>query len=400
MTGYLIPLLLLLLVLGVLLQDRFVFTLFYLLGGSYVLGSWWSRRALRAVRTFRSYPHRIFHGETAEVRLDLENSGWLPVIWMRLHESRPAELAVSDPIRRVLSLGPYEAVSYAYSVVGRKRGYYSLGPAALSSGDLFGLSAPRAEQSGIDYLTVFPKIIPLHDAPLLSQIPLGSLREALPFFEDPSRPVGKRDYQSGDSLRLVDWKTSAAVGRLQVKVNEPSISLETAIFLNMAASDYDRRSRFDSTELAVVAAASLASWIIARKQAAGLVTNGIDPLMSGPNTIVLSPAPGRGRLLQILETLARVRSGQACSFETLIREESYRLSWGTTPLIITGQLDDPTFEALIQGRRRGLGIVLFLVGPNVRYREISARAHLFGMPVFHIYNERDLSRLGALHAGI
>ena len=49
---------------------------------------------------------------------------------------------------------------------------------------------------------------------LPSHSPLGTLRHTQPIFEDPSRVTGKRDYISGDSLRRVDWKATAATGRL------------------------------------------------------------------------------------------------------------------------------------------------------------------------------------------
>jgi hypothetical protein len=90
---------------------------------------------------------------------------------------------------------------------------------------------------------------------LPSRSPIGTLRHTQPIFEDPSRVRGKRDYTTGDSLRRVDWKATATTGRLQVKQFEPSIALETALFLNLNADEYLQRTRLDATELAIVIAA-------------------------------------------------------------------------------------------------------------------------------------------------
>ena len=55
--------------------------------------------------------------------------------------------------------------------------------------------------------------------------------------------------------------STAVAGRLQVKLFEPSIALETAIFLDLDANVYSLRARYDISELAIVIAASLANWV-------------------------------------------------------------------------------------------------------------------------------------------
>ena len=159
-----------------------------------------------------------------------------------------------------------------------RRGYYPIGPLHLRSGDLIGLTEELDTEGGVDHLIVYPKIIPFAKVKLPSRSPLGTLRHTQPIFEDPSRVRGKRDYVAGDSLRRVDWKATATTGRLQVKQFEPSIALETAIFLNLNADEYAQRTRLDATELAIVIAASLANWIVGQRQSVGLCVNGVDPI--------------------------------------------------------------------------------------------------------------------------
>jgi len=71
------------------------------------------------------------------------------------------------------------------------------------------------------------------------------MRHQQPIFEDP-HAYGKRDYVASDSLRRVDWKASASTGRLQIKQFEPSIALQTVIFLNLNGSEYNTRNRIDA----------------------------------------------------------------------------------------------------------------------------------------------------------
>jgi uncharacterized protein (DUF58 family) len=255
MSGYFLPLLIILLAIGALMREDFVFTLIYLLAGAFAFGRWWSRKALKSLKIERKFPDRAFLGEEVQVDLELSNPGLLPAVWVRLHESLPVEMAVPNFFRSVVSLGPREEVKLHYLLKARKRGYYPIGPLNLHSGDLLGITEQSTYEWGPNYLTVFPLIVPLVEISLPTHSPMGTLHHHEPVFEDPTRVIGKRDYTAGDSLRRIDWKASAATGRLQVKQFEPSISLETSIFLNLNANEYEQRTRYHTTELAIVVAA-------------------------------------------------------------------------------------------------------------------------------------------------
>ncbi len=223
-----------------------------------------------------------------------------------------------------------------------------------------------------------------------SQSPQGTLRHTLPLFEDPTRVFGKRGYISGDSLRRIDWKSSAASGRLQVKLFEPSIALETCVILNLNAEDYYYRSRIDSTELAVVIAASISNWIVDKKQRVGLLVNGRDPLTADGKPQTIPPRKGKRHLMRLLETLARVEITVNSAFGSLIQRQRYQLAWGTTLIVITGRIGNEVLDELYQARRWGQNAVLILAGRDSSADAIRRRAKILGIPVFSIATERDL----------
>jgi uncharacterized protein (DUF58 family) len=389
MGDYLLFLMVLLIVAAVVRGD-FAFSVLYLFLGAYILGKWWSGKALTNVTCQRYFESHAFLGEDVPVRLVIRNRGWLPLVWLRLYESLPVELSIPNAVNQVITLGARSQSIVMYSLQSRKRGYYPIGPLFTSTGDLLGLSRQQQGQGGIDHLTVYPRIIPLTRPSLPSRSPQGTLKSSQPIFEDPSRVLNKRDYVAGDSLRRVDWKASAILGRLQVKQFEPSIALETAIFLDLNNSDYDPHFRIDSTELAIVIAASLASWVIAKKQTVGLVTNGVDQLDASQASRPLLPRKGRGHLTHVLETLARLQTAETFSIADLLRRESHHLAWGTTLIVITGKVDEILFDELFQTRRRGLNAVIILAGRAVDWQETQRKANLCGFPAFAFQNERDL----------
>lgn len=396
MSGDYLPLLLFLIFVAAFLRDDFAFTLVYLLVGVFLVGSWWSRRSIAGVTYKRKFYSRAFLGEKVKVELEINNVKWLPIPWLRIREGLPVQLSGPDAFNRVLTLAPRAKENFSYMLEARKRGYYTIGPLFLSTGDLMGLGSKELLSEGqAEYLTVYPKVVPLAHLKFPSHSPLGSLRHTQPIFEDPTRVMGKRDYVAGDSLRRVDWKTTAVTGRMQVKLFEPSIALETMTFLDLNIQSYHYRARIDSTELAIVVAASISNWIIDKGQTVGLYTNGEDPFAVDGKAQFLPSRSGKTHLIRVLETLARIQtSDDEEILAAQIQNHRVHLPWGTTIIVITGSVGDALLNELYQARRAGQNAVIVISGRAVGVKDIRSRAGYFGIPVIPIANENDLERWG------
>jgi uncharacterized protein (DUF58 family) len=405
-----LPFLLLLLVLAAVLRADFVLTIFYVFAGMYFIGQWWTHRALAAIRFSRTYQDRAFLGEQVTVALHVANTGRLPIVWLRIHDTLPINLATPNFFRQVVSLGPRAHQSFHYELDCRRRGYYPIGPLWLQTGDVLGVSDHERRERVPQRLIVYPRIVPLTSLGLPSQSPFGTLRHYQPIFEDPSRSMGKRDYLPGDSPRRIDWKATAAAGRLQTRLFEPSIALETFIFLNLNQADYERRRALDSSERAIVVAASIANWVIGQRQAVGLATNGLDPLedeaatrgqgdtgtistsrhLRAPVSSSILPRKGRAHLMRLLDVLARVELADTFAFDELLRRETVRLPWGTTLVVVTARATDALFDALLQVRRAGFQVVLILVESRADFPQVQRRARRFGFVAYRVASEWDL----------
>ena len=398
-----IPALVFLVLIAALIRDDTVLTLGYLMAAVYFVGRWWSRRAFKAVTLTRAFTDHAFPNETVTVRLEMTNASLLPVVWLSLYEGAVPEISGGQSFREVISFGPRGRKTYHYELRTYKRGYYPVGPLFLHSGDLFGLSDDALSQGTPDHLTVYPRIVSLSRLGLPSRSPLGTLRHTQPIFEDPSRVIGKRDYVSGDSLRRVDWKATAASGRLQVKQFEPSIALDTLIALDLRDDSYERRTRYDDSELAIVVAASVANYVVSQKQPIGLITNGkdatdsfLDPRSSGGEGLGWGSIPSRKsrpHLMRLLEVLARIQTSDSTpSFSELLSRHLASLPWGTTLILITGQPGDSLLDSLFRARRAGLNAVVILVGQGKGFSIFHSRTERFGFAVHEVVRERDLDQ--------
>jgi uncharacterized protein (DUF58 family) len=385
-----VVLLVLLLVAAAFVKGGFAFTIIYLFLGIYIVSLVWTRQSAKNITCERKFEKRVFYGEDVPVKLLIENHGWLPVPWLLVYESLPVALTAGSSIKRVLSLGPHGKAEVSYMLGAYKRGCYPVGPFTTKLGDTLGLADIQELEKQSDTITVYPHIIPLTNASLPSRSPLGTLRHTQPIFEDPSRVRGKRDYTASDSLRRVDWKASASTGRLQVKQFEPSIALQTVLFLNLNDSEYPLKHWIDSTELAIVIAASLANWAVAQKQAVGLTTNGVD---SVAGNLPVQPIPcrkGRAQLVHILDLLARVQTSPARPLIDMLNKETPALAWGTTVVIITGTIDDALFDSVFQIQRRGQNVVMVIAGHGGNIHTARQQARRFGFPLYSFPTEKSL----------
>ncbi|HMB22409.1 MAG TPA: DUF58 domain-containing protein [Anaerolineales bacterium] len=392
MTGTFLILLAVLLLIASFLRGDFALTLIYLIIGALAGGTWWYYGALKSLGARRHFNDHAFLGEKVSIRLSLKNEGWLPLLWLELRETLPVALVGPHSFQTVTNLGPRAEAQFEYEIEARKRGYYPIGPLFVATGDILGLSEALQGKSEVEHLVVYPRIIPFTSLEIPSLSPQGELRHSLPLFEDPTRVFGKRAYVYGDSLRRIDWKSSASAGRLQVKLFEPSIALETFIVLNLNAEDYYYRSLIDSTELAIVIAASVANWIAGKKQTVGMMVNGRDPLSADGRPQVTPPRKGKRHVMRLLETLARIETTTDSDLVPLIQQQRYQLAWGTTLIVITGRAGDALLDELYQARRWGQNSVLILTGRDVQDKEVRQRAGFFGIPVVSIATEHDLDR--------
>jgi uncharacterized protein (DUF58 family) len=371
------------------------FYLLYALSGIFILGRLWARRSLAEVVVDRHHDQRLFLGETFPVEVEVYNGSLLPVLWMRLHDSVPADLGSASGFRHVLSLLPHERLTLGYSLTGKRRGYYPIGPLVTMGGDLLGSATYEHRFRDDDFVIVYPKIVALHKLGFPSQSPFGTLPSHERLFEDPSRFLGVRDYQPGDSLRRMDWKTSARVNSLQVRRYEPAIALETVLFLNLAEADYPLEHRRQATELGIVVAASLAVHLVKQRQAVGLVTNGRDPLAESANIVPSLPLrKGREHVMNLLDLLARIEvapeENGAIPFLELITRRSLGLPWGSTAVIATAREVEGLMGTLLALRRRGLLVILVLTCPDPEFEFTARRAAQIGIQTVQMWTEKDL----------
>ncbi len=392
--------------LGAALFTRFTFLFLasYLLIAMLVLTHLWVWRMRRGLRVRREFAPRVFQDETVKVTIHIENRSLLPVPWLSVREALPTRIATYDALRQVVRLRPKGATTIEYTLPATHRGYHRLGPLQVRFGDVFGLASQDLLIDTAEFVIVYPQIIPIEAFQIESNTPFGDMRSHQRIYLDPIRVVGAREYEPGDSQRLINWKATAAAGRLMVRNLEPAVSHEIQILVDLNHSSYSRMWRGPASEMAVTAAASLAAFMLENRQSVGVVVNGLDPIYlggvrggsheemrerMGGRVPRIPIGRGRGHLMSCLDLLARVELLAGESAGSAISTAGGSLPWGATLIVLTGLRSNELLASLMAQRKLGHRvIVVFTDGSAATLAAGAARAA--GLTAFAITDKEQV----------
>ena len=392
-----------------------------------ILAQLWLREIVDHLYATRTMESHLFFGEQTTVAITFSNPGRLPVPWLELRESQPMALRVAQTCDKVLSIGARRQAGLTYTLVGRRRGVYSLGPMMVTVGDVFGLARRELCLPEPRSLIVYPRILGAQELELPALALFGDVRTRRRVVGDPARCGGIREYQPGDPLHDIHWRASAAAGSLQVKQYEPATTIQTMIYLDLEHAGYPMRDPWSAAELAISVAATVAHRLVELRQEVGLATNGQIslPARSAGNQIVqglktvetavtaapstpasdqgdedtsvtpapLKPAKGRAQLIHVLELLARLELAESGPGLRRMLLQTTALPWGSTAVIVTGAADNALLAALHRLRETGLQVVLIVVTRQMASAEITGRARSLGVRLQYIWH--DMPVLGA-----
>ncbi len=388
-----LPFLGVLFLLGVLTDTPFLSSLALAVGVVIALASWWRTHALDDVHYRRRFHYtRGFPGETTAVTIEVENRKLLPLSWLRILDPWPKAVGTVDEsqlapshlpeeglLTNLFSLRWFERTRRRYEIAFRKRGVYTVGPARLQSGDLFGMYESTRTLPHTDRLTVFPALTTLPHWELPTNDPLGERRSRRRLYEDPTRPMGVREYHPEDSPRRVHWPATARTGQLQVKVFQPTSGRVVMVCLNVAT--YARHWEGVDTELLerlISVAATLAQQGIEAGFQVGLISNGCISHSDRPFRV----PPGRShrQLAILLEALAGVSPVVVAPFERFLLREVPHVPYGASLLVVSAVHTPELSETLLRLKRAERRITLLSLGaeppapiPGVRHIHLGGR---------------------------
>lgn len=364
--------------------------LFLLTGG---VSRLWNRYCLHRIEYKRTLSSRqVFFGEEITFQIELNNRKPLPLAWLRIEDELPERVtllkgkvqeAVDDRVTltNIFPIGMYHRVTRRFPMKCQQRGAFVFGPTRLRSGDLFGFFRKEKTIEDVDFLIVYPRLVPLNKLGISSQQLFGDIRLKKHLFQDPVLTAGVRDYLPGDSLKRIHWKSTARLGTLQTKIYEPTTTVDISIFLDVRTLKAPLwGSNFQLQELVIITAASVAQHALNAGFRVGLYVNQITRFSRGLVNVPHSQHPDQ--MERILEALAQIHQAETVPMARHVREEASYLPWGSTMLLVTAQPDKALLATLLDLRRVGRSVTLITVGggPEPELEELAGHIPLFNVP--------------------
>lgn len=286
-----------LLLIGINSQSGWLFWLAGLLIAALLVSWLESLLLVRNLHAERTLPPRAIEGEPLEVELRVRNGGRLARYLLAVvdadpcAEETPARFSLKstrrsarEVLRETLAggedepgevsqepggpavlllprLAGREEVILRYRRGGLRRGIYRDWPLYFYSEGALGLSRHSSRIRPASRLEVHPSYVELSAFPFLDALiypwrellPVASRGEGLDFY-------GVREYQPGDPLGRVHWRTTARRGDLAVREFEAERTTRLAILLDNRGGDADAWRARDRLDLQARVAASIAAY--------------------------------------------------------------------------------------------------------------------------------------------
>jgi uncharacterized protein (DUF58 family) len=363
--------------------------LFILTGG---VSRLWNKYCLRRIEYKRRLSHnQVFFGEEVTLEIEVSNRKPLPLPWIKIEDDLPDKLTLLKgkatqsieermTLTNIFPIGMYNRVKRRFPMKCTRRGAFLFGPTRIQSGDLFGFFRRDMQIEKLDYLLVYPRLVPLEKLGISSHQLFGDIRLKQHLFQDPVLTAGVREYSPGDALKRIHWKSTARLGRLQTKIYEPTTTIDISIFLDVRTlKEYLWGSVDQLQEMGIIAAASLSQHALNAGFRVGLYVNQMTRFSHGLVTVPPSSHPDQ--LLRLLEALAQIHQVESIPMTRYIREEAASLPWGSTLVVISAQPDEKLMATLLDIKRVGRSVTLITIGSEVK--DVSA-AHF---PVYRVSDE-------------
>jgi uncharacterized protein (DUF58 family) len=308
----------------------------------------WVRDPPELAISRRVRPDRLHVGSEGRIDLLVENlgRGATPLLaatdWF--DEGRRAARFLVPP------LASGATARAAYRIPTRRRGRYRVGPLSVAVSDPFGLARRATAGAGEAELVVRPQV---HE--IVAPVAVGSRVTAdseAPSARSMVSDLGHdfltlRDYELGDDLRRVHWRSTARTGELMIRQDEARWRSRAAVVLDVLPAAHDT----ESFEVAVVAAASVTARLVRLRRRVEVVTSAGELLGTG----------GDPRH-DVIDRLATVGPDERDRLPTVL--ENLRAHRRVDLVVaILGSVTPDTLHAL--GALTGIGVVVVLTRPAV-----------------------------------
>jgi len=344
----------------------------------------------------RNVPHsNVYKGDSIEISLTITNNSYRRTQQLEIFDNVPHEMKIRRGLNQIrVNLGPGQSTKIEYTVRCPLRGHYTIGPISVRHRNAFELFVNEAKIDDFCDITVFPQVRDVEDAMLKADVPkmytgATTLRTPGPGMEFYSL----REYLSTDSLRSINWKAFARTGEMMV--NEKTRDAVTDVFIIFDIREVSRIGTVlkNSLEMGAIAAASIATHFLKRKDSVALVTYG--------NNMDFIPADtGDKQQYKILNKLASATPGGSMPLQAVTNSLSHRISRGSPVFIISNLEGDGTTQPAVRNLSGNGHSVTILSPSSIDLERLVSRIPRMSYEVLKLERQNRLTAVSGYGANV
>jgi len=267
--------------------------------------SWATMRTGRyhLVATRRFTTRRAHAGARVRVSLEVENPTRSRTPLLMLEDRLPP--ALGRGARAVLGGIPAgERQSISYVMTCSRRGRYRVGPLTATLADPLGLARVRLPFPERHELVVYPEVEDLRDRATARSTGGAGETTARQLFRTGEDFYTMREYEVGDDLRRIHWRSTARTGTLMIRQDEAARRASVTVVLDTRAEAFGGSP--EAFERAVSAAASIGSLYLRQGTTVRLATSESPPRRVTTDALLEALAVvGRARALAAMPLTPR-----------------------------------------------------------------------------------------------
>ena len=327
----------------------------------------------------------LVEGSKIRVRLLLENPTIVPLENIEVHDYYPSIFRLENASNmRIILVRPKGSASFEYTLR-TAMGKHRFPKPLVIVRDPLGLFSKTLRIGSETEVSVLPRYerIPSQKLLVIPSTKPGGLSATR------RKGVGTqifevREYQQGDEVRRIEWKSTARLLKLMVKEFEQESSMEVIVVIDTSPSMVYGRVGYTKLEYSVRAAATIGEYLTRRGDYIGLAFEN-----PGEGLIVIPPGRGYGHLKAYMKALSSLYWP---SPEKHAGPDSYRLlgtlsgvigavrKRGKTVFIIFTDLEMGEKEVSkvldLLSKMRGLGHEVLVLSPSTPFFEAKALSGL------------------------
>ena len=259
-----------------------------------------SLKAMYRIRVEREYEKPLIENAVTKITVRLINPTLIPILYAEVSDRYPRYFHLRKGSNKLVTIIPPRGyVEFTYYIVTRIGEHFFEGVEMLLRDPLGIFAYKDCIPESKETVRVFPKPkpLPLRRIGRWITTSLGQTKSGL-------KGVGNefmmlRNYNYGDDYRLIEWKSSARAGKLQVKVFEKESSLYLIILLDASPAmmyGYLGRTMLEESTRVI---SGLSQYLLNRGDWIGLSIRALSPLISCINQ-------GKAHYYELLKLLSKI----------------------------------------------------------------------------------------------